>query len=530
MKKRVLSLVLSVLTAAALAGCGSSDSAATATTTASTASGTESTAAAGTTGTESTESESTPTSGGTFVYGLATEVNNFDPFEGTTADAKSLYFNIYEGLTKVTEDGSFEPCLASDMQVSEDATTYTFTIRDGVKFHDGSDLDTADVLYSIQKAIDAGATGYDNIESFEATDDKTVVITLKTANTDFPADASMAIVPENSDENQELVLSPVGTGPYMLTDYEVQDHVTLSKNTDYWGDAPYLDTVEVKFIDSSADLLVNYQSGAIDGFTADASIATQVDEATSVLNVSNSNATQMLALNNAAAPFDDVRVRQAISYAVDSDEIINTVDYGYGTKIGTAMIPGLSKYFDDTLTNTYDVDVDKAKELLADAGYADGFTFTCKVPSVYQVHIDTAQVIVNQLAEIGVTMNIEQVDWATWLENVYTNRDYEATIISVDGAVASPTAFLDRYVSTADNNFVNFNSTDFDETYAQATSTTDDEERTSLMKASEKVITDEAASVYIQDIANILVYTNKFSGFKQYPLYAVDFSAIYQVQ
>ena len=212
--------------------------------------------------------------------------------------------------------------------------------------------------------------------------------------------------------------------------------------------------------------------------------------------------------------------------AEGSTEIIDMVNYGYGVKIGSAMIPGLSAFFDDSLSSVYDVNLEKAKALLKEAGYPDGFSFTVKVPSVYQVHVDTAQVIVNQLAKVGITMKIQEVDWPTWLEKVYTNRDYEATIISVDGSIASPTAFLARYVSTAHNNFVNFNSADFDAVYAKAVAAVDQAERVQLFKEAQKVISDEAASVYIQDISNILVYTSAFTGFKDYPLYAVDFAAI----
>lgn len=523
MKKKLLTAFVLGTLSASLAACGSGAS--TTATTAATAAAEGSTASA----TQRADT-GTPAQGGSFIYGLATEVDNLDPFASTTADARSIYFNIYEGLLKCNEDGNFQPAIASDYQVSDDGLTYTFTLRDNVLFHNGNPVTTDDVLYSIQLAIDSKITGYDNIDTFTAPDDKTIVITLKTPDGDFPAEVCQAIVPKDSDNNGELATAPIGTGPYELTDFAVQDHLTLTRNDNYWGTPAYLDTVTVKFIDSSADLLVNYQSGAIDGFVANGAITEQVDKSTSVINVGNSNAVQMLALNNTAAPFDNPEVRQAVSYAVDSDEIIDTACYGYGVKLGTAMIPGLKDYFDDSLTDTYDVDDDKAKELLADAGYADGFTFTVKVPSVYQVHLDTAQIIVNELAKVGITMNIEQVDWATWLENVYTNRDYEATIISVDGSIASPTSFLSRYVSDAGNNFVNYSSADFDAAYESAASALSQDDRIAGFKKCEQILTQDAASVYIQDISNILVYTDRFGGFASYPLYATDFAAIYQVQ
>ena len=466
------------------------------------------------------------TGSGEFIYGLATEIDNFDPFVATTADVKSIYFNIYEGLTRVSPDGTFVPAVASEVTVSDDAKVYTFKLRDNVYFHNGNPVTMDDVLYSVQHAIDSALTGYGNIASYEATDSKTLVITLTNGSTDFIANASSAIVPKDSDNNGEHALAPVGTGPYAFSEYAVQDHVTLVKNDKYGGEPASLDKITIRFIASSSELLVNYQAGAINGFTANAGITEQVDKNASVINVGNSNAVQMLALNNSAAPFDNVKVRQAVSYAIDSDEIIDMVNYGYGVKIGSAMIPGLSAFFDDSLSSVYDVNLEKAKALLKEAGYPDGFSFTVKVPSVYQVHVDTAQVIVNQLAKVGITMKIQEVDWPTWLEKVYTNRDYEATIISVDGSIASPTAFLSRYVSTAHNNFVNFNSADFDAVYAKAVAAVDQAERVQLFKEAQKVISDEAASVYIQDISNILVYTSAFTGFKDYPLYAVDFAAI----
>ncbi|MBP3218589.1 MAG: ABC transporter substrate-binding protein [Lachnospiraceae bacterium] len=466
--------------------------------------------------------------GAEFVYGLPTEVNNFDPFTATTADAKSIYFNIYEGLVKVTSDGTFAPAIAESYTVSDDAQIYTFVLRDGVKFHNGQALTMDDVLYSIQLAIDSSLNGFDNIESYEAQDDKTLVITLKEGSTDFLAMASQAIVPKDSDNNGELALAPIGTGPFKFTEYEVQDHVTLTRNDDYYGTPAKLQTVVVKFIASSSDLLVNFQSGAIDGFTANGGITEQLDKETMTINVSNSNAVQLLALNNAVKPFDDVRVRQALCYAVDANEIIDTVNYGYGVKVGSALIPGLSAYYDDSLVNYYGegAEVEKAKELLAEAGYPDGFSFTIKVPSNYQVHVDSAQVIVNQLKKIGVEMKIEQVDWATWLEKVYSGRDYEATIISLDGAIASPTAFLSRYVSDAHNNFVNFNSPEYDEAYDAAVAQTDQDQRIADFKKAQQILTQEAASVYIEDISYNLVYSKKFTGFAGYPLYATDFAAI----
>ncbi len=199
MKKKLFVTLLAASAALSAAACGSTSSTATTAASASTQAPAAST--------QSAES-GTPAQGGDFIYGLATEVDNLDPFQSTTADARSITFNIYEGLLKCDENGQFQPAIASDYSVSDDGKTYTFTLRDGVVFHNGNPVTTEDVLYSIQLAIDSKITGYDNIDTFTAPDDKTIVITLRTPDGDFPAEVCQAIVPKDSDSNGELTPSP----------------------------------------------------------------------------------------------------------------------------------------------------------------------------------------------------------------------------------------------------------------------------------------------------------------------------------
>ena len=464
--------------------------------------------------------------GGEFILGSATELNDFDPYSSITADVRSVNFNIFEGLVKVQPNGDFTPAIASDYEVSEDGTVYTFTLREGVKFHNGEDVTEDDVLYSVQKAIDATAAGYGEIETYEINDEGKLVFTLNTADQNLIPYLTQPIIPKDYEEQS---LSPIGTGPYKLTEYAEQDHVTLEKNEDYWGTGGHLDKITIKFAASQADLYLDFQAGSIDGFSASAATLSQLDEDEVNLYIEYSNAVQLLALNNSFEPFQNQQVREALNYAVSADEIIDIAFYGYGTKIGSGLIPALEKYYDDSLADVYDQDLDKEKELLEEAGYADGFSFTITVPSVYEAHVATAEVIVNQLAQIGVNAEIKQVDWATWLESVYQGREYEATIISLDGSLAYPTSFLSRYVSDASNNFVNFASEAYDEVYAKAIAATNDEERVELFKEAQKILNEESASVYIQDIASFLVYNKNFEGNVRYPLYAKDYTAIYKV-
>ena len=475
------------------------------------------------------QSAKTP-SGGEIVLGFATEINNFDPFTAMTADARSVNFNIFDGLVNVASDGSFVPAIAESYS-SEEGMAYVFTLRQNIKFHDGSPLTHDDVLYSVQKAIDSKMAGYDKIRDFRFVPDgmggitDIFVITLKTADAGFIAYLTTPIVKKDA---TDLALHPVGTGPYMLSDYVEQDHITLKKNPFYWGQGGSLDAVTLKFVANQADMMLNFQAGSIDGFSANADTVTQLSNKDVNIYQRNSNSVQMLALNNAAAPFSDIRVRKALCYLIDADKIIEAVNYGYGVKVGSGLIPALTTYYDASLANTYKRDVAKARALLAEAGYADGFSFTITVPSVYTVHVRTAEVILNQLAEAGIKAAIKQVDWPTWLQNTYKGRQFEATIISLDGSLAYPTAFLSRYQSGAHNNFINYASAAYDEAYTKAVTTTDEAERTAYFKQAQKILTEEAASVFIEDIATLTVYSKKFEGVRNYPLYALDFSAIHR--
>ena len=510
--KRILSTTALLLVLAAAAGCGS-----------------ESGSSSSGTGT------SAPTSvadgavqGGEFIYGMSTEPNSLDPYKTETADTRRILFNVFEGLVRPDTNGNLQPAVAESFKVSDDALSYIFTIRKGLKFHNGNEVTADDVKYSLDTAIAAGLEGFDAVASVEVADVATVEITLKAPDPDFLPYLTTPVIPvDYTDQGSH----PIGTGPFKFESYTPQQSLVLTKNDDYWQEElPYLDKVTFKFEADTNALLLDLQAGSIDSASLDNATAEQLSAEDFTFYDQNSNSVQQLSLNNAVKPFDDVRVRRAISYAVDPDEIIALAVSGKGVRVGSPVIPGLKTYYNDNLTNTYPKDLDKAREFLAQAGYPDGFSFTITVPSNYQVHVDTAQVIVNELQAIGVTADIQQVDFPTWLERVYTGRQYEATIISVDGTTLSPRSFLSRYVSTASNNFVNYKSADYDALYTQAQSEPDAGRRADLYMQAQQLLSKDAASVYIQDITNVSVLRKGFEGLLSYPLYVFDVSTIYQAQ
>ena len=238
------------------------------------------------------------------------------------------------------------------------------------------------------------------------------------------------------------------------------------------------------------------------------------------------NLVQALYLNNAEEPFDDVRVRQALSYAIDRQQILDLAFDGYGTLLGSSMYPAFSKYFDDSLTDYYSYDPEKAKELLTEAGYPNGFDMDITVPSNYQPHMDTAQVIVEQLKAVGINATIQPVTWDSWVSDTYVGRNFQSTVVGVDASTMTARAMLERFVSSAGNNFINYSDAAYDDMFAYAQSCYDDAEQTAVYKDMERNLTENAANVYIQDMADLVAVRDGITGPTFYPIYVLDLSTI----
>ncbi|GHU84986.1 diguanylate phosphodiesterase [Spirochaetia bacterium] len=460
-------------------------------------------------------------------YGLTTEPATLDPLNpSNTADGRSILFNVFEGLVKPDTDGNLRPAAAESVAVEQGGLIYAFTLRDGLRFHDGSAVTAADAEFTLNTAIAAGFSGFTQIEKVETAGDRGLRVILKESDPEFLPNLTIGIVPKNNTDRER---NPVGTGPFKIESYLPQQSLTLVKNPDYWQKGlPKLDRVTVVFVADSDALLLSLQGGNIDGATITGSLLQQLDQDKFDVVPGYSNSVQLLALNNRVKGLDDLRVRQAINYAIDIPEIIDTAFYGQGEPSGSPLIPALTGSYETALKNPYPVDIERARRLLAEAGYSNGFSLEITVPSVYTMHVDTAQVIVNQLAKVGVNAAIKLVDWATWLSDVYMGRKFEATIISLDANNVSPRSFLSRYRSDAESNFINFSNTAFDRVYDTILAEADDTKRAALYRETQRIISDNAASVYIQDIIGFKAFPKgRFGGVVNYPLYVIDFSGVY---
>ena len=462
------------------------------------------------------------------TVGIAQDLDDsLDPHKAVAAGTKEVMFNVFEGLMKPTSDGDLIPAVADRYELSEDKTTYIFTLREGVQFHNGEPVETGDVVYSIQRCAD-GSEGEPLIPALSVIsdihcDDTTVTITLDQPNTEFLSYLTLAILPEGYDQQDT---APVGTGPFKFVSRAAQDNIILERFDGYWGAPAYLDRVTFKIMENTDSIIVSLQSGAVDLFAHLGSAqAAQLEDSFNI-EEGTMNLVQALYLNHSEKPFDDIRVRQALCYAVDKQQIIDIAFSGYGHPIGSSMYPAFGKYFDESLTNHYSRDIEKAKALLADAGYPNGFSMTIVVPSNYQPHIDTAQVIVEQLKDVGVIATIQLVEWGTWLSDVYAGRQFQSTVVGVDASNMTARALLERFTSTAGNNFINYNNAEYDALFAQALSSFEDAEQTAFYRQMEANLTENAANVYIQDLADLVAIRKGLTGLQFYPIYVLDLSTV----
>lgn len=455
---------------------------------------------------------------------------SLDPHEIVAAGTKEILFNIYEGLLKPDSDGNLVPAIASSYKVSDDKLTYTFTLREGVKFHDGSLLTAQDVKFSIDKCADTSdgaplVKAFSNIKEVVIVDETTVEIKLNEQDPEFLINMTTAIIPES---NKNPASVAIGTGPYKFVSRSPQENFVVTRFDDYWGGPANIKDVTFKVVADSDMIVMNLKGGAIDMFCRITSTqAAELEGSGYDVSEGTMNLVQAMYLNNDVEPFNNKLVRQALCYAIDRAAIIDFMADGKGTIIGSSMFPAFGKYYMSELSDYYKYDVEKAKDLLKQAGYEKGFSFKITVPSNYQQHVDTAQVIVEQLKEINVTAEIQLVEWDTWLNDAYIGRNYEATVVGVDASTMTASALLSRFTSSAKNNFINYKSDAYDKAFENAQSTADDAEQVKYYKECQTYLTEDAANVYIQDMANLVALNNNYAGYKFYPLYIIDLYSLY---
>ncbi|HEY5632850.1 MAG TPA: ABC transporter substrate-binding protein [Burkholderiaceae bacterium] len=462
------------------------------------------------------------------VLAMTLEPPGLDPTAGAAAAiAEITLYNVFETLTKVNSDGVPKPLLAESWTISPDLKTYTFKLRTGVKFHNGEPLSSANVKFSFERAAGEKSTNKDKrtfaeMAKIDTPDAGTVAITLKQTNPDFlflMGQATAIIVdPKSADTN---ATQPVGTGPYRLANWAKGSSVVLQK-WDGYRDAASIGIARAtfRFISDPAAQVASLLSGDVDAFprvSAARSLGQFRSDPRFQVLVGGSRAKTIVAMNNKRKPLDDVRVRRAIAAAIDRKAVIEGAADGFGVPIGSHYVPGAFGYVDTTGVNPYNPD--KAKALLKEAGVAAPIEMSLILPPPPYAR-QGGEVVAAQLAKVGITAKIQNVEWAQWLSGVYKNMDYHLTIISH----VEP---FDLGNFAKKGYYWGYESARFDEIFGKINSTGNDADRAKLLGDAQRLIAEDSPNVFLYQPQWITVANAKLKGlWKDVPLFANDISAL----
>ncbi|WMT90584.1 ABC transporter substrate-binding protein [Pelagibacterium sp. H642] len=464
------------------------------------------------------------------VVGLVLEPPHLDPTSNAAAAIDEVvYANVFEGLTRFAPDGQIVPGLAESWDVSEDGLVYTFHIAQGVTFHDGSTLTAEDVVFSLDRArgedsVNAQKFLFDDIESVEASDESTVVVTLARPNGNFPFNMAwgdaVIVAPESADTN---TTNPIGTGPFRFESWRQGDSVTLVRNEDYWGEAALLDRATFRFISDPTAAFAAMMAEDVDAFPVfpapETLIQLQSDPRFEVV-VGTTEGETILAMNNRREPLNNVLVREAIAHAIDRQAVIDGAMFGYGTPIGTHFAPHHPAYVDLTELSVYDPE--RSRELLAEAGSEDLRLSLALPPPVYARR--GGEIIAAQLRAVGIETEIVNVEWAQWLEQVFGNGDFDLTVIS-------HTEPLDIEIYGREDYYFGYGAPEFQEIWDELNRTADPEARNALLGDLQRNISENFVNAYIFQLAKAGVERVELEGlWVNAPTQATDLTKVHWVQ
>ena len=444
------------------------------------------------------------TAGGVLKAAHDAEWTGLDPHVASTVSSFYVLVNVVESLTTMNDNIELSPSLASEWTQSEDGKTWTFTLNEGVMFSNGEEMTSADVVWSMNRILDpetgsgrvAAVGGSDAV--WEAVDTYTVSVTTPEANAILPtllAGTGTEIVhPDSVDENGVIVV-PIGTGPFTIEDLDGTISMTLAKNENYWQEGlPILDAVEITVIQEEAareaallggevDFITSVPPQAVEGLQGNDSVVVQVAPAL---------AYTYIGINVTREPLNDVRVRQAIAYTIDRQQICDAGAFSVCTTLNGPIDVSSPWYFDYA---PYTQDLEKARALLAEAGYPDGFEMELLPTSTYQETVREAQVVQAQLAAVGITATINAPEWAQWLE-LEGSLQYDGYICGWNGLTDVDQYYYLQHRTDEVFNFTGYSNPEFDALVDQGRQVADFDERYAIYEQANKILVDDAPYIY----------------------------------
>jgi peptide/nickel transport system substrate-binding protein len=462
------------------------------------------------------------------VVQVATEPPGLDlTASPASAIAAVVFYNVQECLVKVDQSGKLVPWLAERWYTTDDRN-YTFFLKRGVRFHNGRELRAADVKFSIERAMNPDTKHpypqfYSAIGDIVVKDDYTVSVFLKTPSAAFlynMARQGSVIYPPEAVET--LKSAPIGTGPFKVAEWVRGDRIVLTRNTDYHvKGVPRLDRVTYRFIPDPNAAVAALKAGDVDaamfGIGPEQVPELQKDPRFHVVIGETTNDV-ILAMNNSRKPYSDLRVRRALTYAINKPEVVKGAMFGLGRIIGTNVDP-LNPYFID-LAGAMPYDPARAKKLLAEAGYPNGFETVLKVAPQYYYTVRTGEVLASQLQKVGVRVKIEQIEWGQWLSRVWKEADYDLTIIGHAEAWDIANYANPKY-------YFRYDSPKFQELFQKSEVTLDDKARREQYAQMQKLLVEDAPVVWLYIHPRLAVTKKGVTGlWKDLPLPAFDLSEV----
>ncbi|WP_341232866.1 ABC transporter substrate-binding protein [uncultured Sulfitobacter sp.] len=455
------------------------------------------------------------------------EPPHLDPTSAAAGAIDSvLYSNVFEGLTRFMGDGSVVPGLAKSWEISEDGLTYTFRLQENVTFHDGTTMDANDVKFSLDRinaedSANAQKALFSAISEVNVIDPSTVEIKLSAPNGNMLFNLAwgdaVIVAPESIDNIKQL---PIGTGAFKFTSWTQGDNIKIEKNPNYWGAPAALDVATFKFISDPTAAFASVMAEDVDvftGFPAPENLPQfEADPRFQVL-VGSTEGETILAMNNKQAPFDNVKVREAVAHAINRQAIIDGAMFGYGTPIGTHFAPHNPAYVDETGISAFDPE--KSKALLAEAGFPDGFETTLDLPPPSYARRG-GEIIAAQLADVGITAKINNVEWAQWLETVFKGKNFGLTIVS-------HTEPMDIGIYANPDYYFQYDNPDFQALMTKLNATTDEDMRTQMMGEAQQIISQDYVNGYLFQLAALGVAKSGVQGlWTNAPTQAVDLTGV----
>jgi peptide/nickel transport system substrate-binding protein len=438
-----------------------------------------------------------------------------------------VHYNVLEGLTKINADGSVTPLLAESWSMDPDGRSYTFKLKRGVKFHDGEAFDSADVKFSFERAKDEKSTNkakgavFNNISAIATPDAHTVILTLNNADGNFlfrMGENTAVILDAKSAAG--TASNPIGTGPYKFGEWRKGSQITLTK-WDGYRDAKNvkLNRITFRIINDAAAQVAALLAGDVDAFprgvASQAAKQFQADARFTVM-IGSTAGKGIMTINNKKKPFDDVRVRKALSHAIDRKAFIDGVYEGLAKPIGSHFAPTDAGYVD--LTGQYPYDPQKAIALLKEAGVATPLNVTLTLPPPPYAR-KGGEVVAAQLAKVGVIAKIENVEWAQWLSGTFKGN-FDLTIINHAEPLDYP-----QYANTG--YYWGYDSKAYRDLMAKHAATTDPKERTKLFGDLQRMLANDAVNVYIFNPANVAIAKKGLKGlWSNSPIFANDMAAV----